>query len=267
MRSFGYYILSLLTSVLVVVSIVVLLSKGSIVKNILTFDLGLSLIYGKSNLAIAYRAACFSLDLAFRVVLLTLTFGLILGFCSFYYKNLEYCIDILSSVFRSIPSFILAGLMQLFFANYLRILPTARYNNFYGTIMPTLSLSITPIFIVAKIFKSSLTESYNSKYVILAKMKGLTFKEIFFRHMLRNSLSSVVAYIGRLGSYLVTGTLFIERIFLIPGLGSRFIEALEMNDFTLLFTISIIYSFVSVSSIYLSKFVNGFLDPRSREEI
>ncbi|HCB64069.1 MAG TPA: hypothetical protein DEP20_01705, partial [Fusobacteria bacterium] len=131
----------------------------------------------------------------------------------------------------------------------------------------TLSLSITPIFIVAKIFKSSLTESYNSKYVILAKMKGLTFKEIFFRHMLRNSLSSVVAYIGRLGSYLVTGTLFIERIFLIPGLGSRFIEALEMNDFTLLFTISIIYSFVSVSSIYLSKFVNGFLDPRSREEI
>ncbi|GMA07238.1 peptide ABC transporter permease [Tetragenococcus halophilus subsp. flandriensis] len=207
-----------------------------------------------------------SLQLGIQAIGLGTIFGIVLGTISAMKQNTW--VDTLSTLIailgRSIPNFVFAVLLQYVFAIKLEILPIARWDSFAYTILPTLALAMAPLADSARFIRTEMVEVLHSDQVELAKSKGLSRWERAFKHGLRNSLIPILTLLGPLAVALMTGSLVVENIFAIPGIGEQFVKSIMTNDYPTIMAVTILYSTMLVSIIFVVDVLYGIVDPRIR---
>jgi oligopeptide transport system permease protein len=166
----------------------------------------------------------------------------------------------------SIPSFIMASLLQYFLSVKLHLFPIARWGGLQYMVLPILALSALPTAYIARLTRTNVIETLKQDYILMAKAKGLKNREIIFRHVLKNSLFPVVSYLGPLSASILTGSFIIEKMFGIPGLGRWFVLSISNRDYTVIMGITMFYSFILMIAVSFVDIVYYFIDPRLRKK-
>lgn len=234
-------------------------------KNLITFDLGISMEgNGRSVNDIIASGIGASATLGAVTLIIALIFGINLGILAALYHNsiLDYTAMVIATVGISIPNFILAPLLMKFLAVDLRLFPVANWGSWEHVVLPSLALASGPLAIIARFVRSSMLEVLNQDYMRTAEAKGLSTYRIIFGHGLRNAILPVVSFIGPLFVSLITGTLVIEKIFSIPGIGRYFVDSIFNRDYTVIMGTTIFYSVLLVVVLFLIDISYRFIDPR-----
>lgn len=234
-------------------------------KGIAVWDFGPSYKYkGQSVNDIIKRSFPYSLIMGLEAIFLALSVGILLGVIAALYHNKfgDYAAMIFAVLGISVPSFILATLLQYVFALKLQVLPIAKFDSFAHTILPAVALATTPLAFIARLMRSSMLDVLSSDYIKTAKSKGLSGRVTIYRHGIRNAILPVVSYLGPLVVAILTGSFIIEKIFAIPGLGNEFVESVTNRDFTVIMGTTVFFSILLLLSILVVDIIYGFIDPR-----
>lgn len=237
--------------------------------NILKFDFGESMKYkGRSANDMIFKSFPISLALGVQALFLAVGFGVLLGVISAMYHNKlgDYISTIIAVLGISIPSFILAGLMQYFLGLKLGLFPLSGWKGFSYTIMPSFAMALSYMGNVAKMVRSSMLEQNTSEYVKLARAKGLRKWNVVFKHSLRNALLPVITYLGPLTAGVVTGSFIVENIFAIPGLGKHFVTSINNRDYTMIMGTTVFYSILLLFAVLIVDIIYVMVDPRIKLE-
>lgn len=229
------------------------------------WDFGPSFKYvGQSVNDIINRSFPYSLILGLEAIFLALSIGLLLGVLAALYHNKfgDYAAMVFAVLGISVPSFILAAVLQYVFALKLQMFPIAKFESFAHTVLPAVALATTPLAFIARLMRSSMLDVLNSDYMKTAKAKGLSRRVTIYRHGIRNAILPVVSYLGPLVVSILTGSFIIEFIFAIPGLGNEFVESVTNRDYTVIMGTTVFYSMLLLFSILLVDIIYSFIDPR-----
>lgn len=234
--------------------------------NVLRGDFGVSFQFNNTPVRqlILDRAGP-SMQLGLQAMLLGVGIGTALGAISAVYQNTW--VDRFTSVFaiagRSVPNFVFAVVLQFVFAVSLSWFPIAFWKDgFMSTVLPTVALAISPMADAARFVRTEMIEVLNSDYIELAKAKGFGKVYVIMHHALRNAIIPLLSIIGPMTAGLMTGSLVIENIFSIPGIGEQFTKSIIVNDFPTIMGVTIMYSALLVVMILISDIVIGLIDPR-----
>ena len=207
-----------------------------------------------------------SATLGLEAMIFGALFGIFLGVVAALKQNtwMDYGSTFIAVVGKSVPSFIFAGLLQYYVAVKLGWLPVMFWRGPEYTILPTIALAMFPISIAARFMRTEMIEVLGSDYITLAKAKGASYWQISVKHALRNALIPVVTVLGPLAVGLMTGSLVIERIFGIPGLGEQFVKSISVNDYPVIMGTNILFAVLFVVIILVVDILYGIIDPRIR---
>jgi oligopeptide transport system permease protein len=242
---------------------------GKTMGHILRLDFGTSLKYeGQSVNQIIARSLPVSATVGLLAYLLALVVGIFVGCVAALKQNSfwDYASMTLAMVGISIPNFVLGPLLVLGFSLYLYWVPPARWYGFFnrGLILPVITLSAIYMAYIARLTRAGMLEVLRSDYIRTARAKGLSERAVIMRHALRGGLMPVVSFTGPALAFILTGTVVVERIFALPGLGNYFIQASLNRDEPLILGI---VAFVAITLLMMNLLVDiayGFLDPRIR---
>ena len=229
------------------------------------FDFRYSYSHRNSTvLEIISEALPVSMELGFYALVLAVAAGLCAGLLSALYRGrwFESFMMALAMIGIAIPNFVLGSLMQLVFSLKLRATPVAGWTEFDSKILPVIALSLTYIAYITRIGRGSFLENLNKDYIRTARAKGLPEPRILWKHLLRNSILPVINYLAPATAAVLTGTIVIEKIFNIPGMGRYFIESVFQRDFPLALGVIIVYSLFLLFLNLLADIVLTFVDPR-----
>ncbi|TKR18416.1 oligopeptide ABC transporter permease [Enterococcus faecium] len=245
----------------------VIVQYGIYLSNLLQGDFGISFQFKNQPVAhlLAGRIGP-SLQLGLQAIIFGTVLGTILGTISAMKQNTwaDTSSTLVAILGRSIPNFVFAVLLQYIFAIKLQVLPIAKWDGFVYTILPTIALAMSPLADSARFIRTEMVEVLHSDYVELAKAKGLSRWEIVFKHGLRNSLIPLMTLLGPLAVALMTGSLVVENIFAIPGIGEQFVKSITTNDYPTIMAVTILYSFMLIFVILIVDLLYGLVDPRIR---
>jgi oligopeptide transport system permease protein len=235
--------------------------------DLLKGDLGTSFQFDNRDVStlIAERIGP-SFTLGIESMIIGTVLGVLLGLLAALKQNtwIDYLCTFIAVVGKSIPSFVFAALLQYWVGVKLGILPVAYWNGFSYTILPSISLAMFPLAIVARFMRTEMIDVLGSEYIVLAKAKGASGAEIAFKHGLRNALIPIITLIGPLAVGLMTGSLVIENIFAIPGIGYQFVTSITTNDFGVIMGTTILFAAMLVVIILIVDLLYGVIDPRIR---
>jgi oligopeptide transport system permease protein len=242
---------------------------GKVMGNILRLDFGNSLRYENETVnEILRRTVPVSAALGTCAYLLALVIGITLGTLAALRQNtkLDYGAMTLTMLGISFPNFVLGPILVLIFALSLYWLPPARWGGFpsRNLILPVLTLSFIYMAFIARLTRAGMLEVLRSDYIRTARAKGLTELQVILRHAMRGGLLPVVSFTGPALALLISGTVVVERIFAMPGLGNYFINANLNRDEPLILGI---VAFTSMSVLIFNLLVDvayAFIDPRIR---
>ncbi len=242
---------------------------GKVLWNIVRLDFGASLKYeGQSVNQILLRALPVSATLGLLAYLLALAVGIITGTLAALKPNsrVDYACMALAMLGISVPNFVLGPLLALIFALTLFWLPPALWNGFLSknVVLPVLTLSAIYMAYIARLTRSGMLEVLRSDYIRTARAKGLSERDVVIRHAMRGGLLPVVSFSGPALAFLITGTVVVERVFALPGLGNYFINACFNRDEPLIIGI---VAFIAIAVLVFNLLVDisyGFIDPRIR---
>lgn len=240
---------------------------GEYLVNIVQGDLGVSFAYPTRKVTdIIKQSFPASAELGIESIIFSVIIGLILGITAAlkHNKSWDYTAMFIAIIGVSIPSFVLGPVMQYFIGVKLDILPVALWQGPSSRILPALTLSFMTIAITARMMRTSMLDVLNSDYIKTARSKGLSQSAIVIKHTLRNAILPIVTVLGPITVNVITGTLVVEQIFAIPGLGKYFVQAVYSNDYTLIMGLTIFYSLLLIIVIFLTDIAYGFIDPRIR---
>ncbi|MGI6163645.1 MAG: ABC transporter permease [Bacillota bacterium] len=239
----------------------------TLLKNLLRFDLGLSIRErGRSVNEIIKYTFPTSAALGFEALIFAVTAGLALGIIAALHrgKALDYTAIIIAVIGVSIPNFIVASILQYVLGYKLNLLPIARWESFKHTILPAFALGLGTLASMTRMMRSSMLEVLNQDFIRTAKAKGLTSAQIIWRHGVRNAILPIVTILGPLIAAITTGTLVIERMFGIPGLGKYFVESIYNRDYPMIMGTTVFYSAILLFMTFLVDIAYGLIDPRIR---
>lgn len=207
-----------------------------------------------------------SMQLGGQAMIFGTIIGVLLGIFAALRQNtwVDYSSTFVAVLGKSIPNFVFAGLLQYYVGVKLGWFPVLFWRGFEYTILPTIALSMLPIAIAARFMRTEMIEVLGSDYIMLAKAKGASFFEIAFKHALRNALIPLVTVLGPLAISLMTGSLVIEKIFAIPGLGEQFVASITLNDYPVIMGTTILFAALFVVIILVVDILYGIIDPRIR---
>ncbi|MGM0921841.1 MAG: oligopeptide ABC transporter permease [Bacillota bacterium] len=235
--------------------------------NLAKGDLGVSFQFDNTPVSelLAARIAP-SAILGFQAMFVGTLFGIFLGIVGALRQNtwVDYGATFFAVIGKSIPSFVFAGLLQYYIGVKLGWLPVAFWRGPEYSILPTIALAMFPIAIAARFMRTEMIDVLNSDYITLAKAKGASYFEIAFKHALRNALIPVVTVLGPLAVGLMTGSLVIEKIFSVPGLGEQFVKSITVNDYPVIMGTTLLFAFLFVLIILVVDILYGIIDPRIR---
>ena len=247
-------------------------------KNIFTkFDFGVSF-------KISYLASVNSIigSKLFPTVLLnvysliiSIPLGILLGIVAALKKNRwqDHTISTVVMLFVSVPSFVYAFILQYFGSKIglpVTVVSASSAGGYFTTtmfvsmILPILALSFGSIASLARFTRAELTESLTSDYMLLARAKGLTKGQAVFRHALKNAMVPILPTIVAMFVSILSGSLVIEKIFAVPGIGGLYVTSIQELDYNVFMAVSIFYTFIGLAANIIVDLSYGFLDPRIR---
>jgi oligopeptide transport system permease protein len=240
-----------------------------VMSNILRLDFGNSLRYENETVnEILRRTVPVSAAIGTCAYLLALLVGVTMGTLAALKQNskLDYAAMGLSMLGLSVPNFVLAPILVLVFSLSLYWLPPARWGGFFSwnLLLPVVTLSAVYMAYIARLTRAGMLEVLRSDYIRTARAKGLTERQVVMRHALRGGLLPVVSFTGPALAILITGTVVVERIFAMPGLGNYFINANLNRDEPLILGIVAFASILVLIFNLLVDIAYGFIDPRIR---
>ncbi|MBA2494816.1 MAG: ABC transporter permease [Acidobacteria bacterium] len=237
--------------------------------NILRLDFGDSLKYqGQSVNEIIRRHFPYSATLGILAYILALFLGLTAGIIAALKQNsaFDYGSMSLAMLGLSVPNFVLGPILVLVFAIGLYILPPARWGGISSLVLPVITLAMIYAAYIARLTRAGMLEVMRSDYIRTARAKGLPEWKVLLKHALRGGIVPVVSFTGPALASLLAGTVVVEKVFAIPGLGNIFIQAVLNRDEPLILGI---VAFLSILIMIFNLAVDisyGFLDPRIRYE-
>ncbi|UGB31801.1 oligopeptide ABC transporter permease [Metabacillus sp. B2-18] len=235
--------------------------------NLAKGDLGVSFQFNNANVTdILMDRIGPSALLGFQAMVFGTIIGIILGVIGALRQNtwVDYSATFIAVIGKSIPSFVFAGLLQYYIGVQLGWFPVAFWRGPEYTVLPTIALSMFPISIAARFMRTEMIEVLGSDYITLAKAKGASAFEVAFKHGLRNALIPVITVLGPLTVSLMTGSLVIEQIFGIPGLGEQFVKSVNVNDYPVIMGTTILFAALFIVVILVVDLLYGLIDPRIR---
>ena len=189
--------------------------------------------------------------------------GIVLGSVAALRRNklIDKVIMIVTTAFVSMPSFIMGSLLLLIFAVKFPILP-ANGNADGGLILPIITLALYPTAYITRLTRSSMLDVLGQDYIRTAKAKGVSGPKIIFGHALKNSLIPVLTYFGPMLAYIVTGSLVVEKIFAVPGIGRAFVNSITNRDYPLIMGTTIVLATLIVIMNLITDILYKVVDPR-----
>ena len=238
--------------------------------NMLHGDFGVSYtMYKDMEVAgLVFDAAKISFMLGILACIFGAVVGMALGVFAALHRNTiwDSISTIISVLGVSIPSFVFALLILMLFGVKLHWLPTI-YNSsqmLYSSILPVLALSMSVIANVARFTRTEMIGVLGSEYMTVAKAKGLDRKTLIFRHALRNALIPVITILGPILVNLMTGTMVVEQICGVPGLGKLLINSIHTKDVNIILACSFLYAALYIIMMLIIDVAYGIIDPRIR---
>ncbi|WNS74716.1 ABC transporter permease [Bacillus sp. DTU_2020_1000418_1_SI_GHA_SEK_038] len=235
--------------------------------NIVKGDFGVSFQYdGRAVTNIIGERIGASAVLGAQSMLVGCLIGMILGIIAAIKHNtaIDYMAMVIAVIGLSVPNFVFAGLLQYWVGVRLQWLPVAFWEGFEYSILPTIALSVFVIATIARFMRTEMLEVLGQDYIITAKAKGLNQFAIVLKHGLRNAAIPIITILGPLTVNLLTGTLVIEKIFSVPGLGEQFVKSIMTNDFPVIMGVTLFYSILFIGVVLLVDILYGVIDPRIR---
>ena len=240
---------------------------GTYMLNVFQGDLGDSFILNNRPVVdiIASRLPVSAVLGAQAIVIGTLG-GLVLGAAAAMRHNTwrDRAATVVAVLGISVPSFVLAPLLQYVFAVRLGLFPIAFFDSWLHSVLPSTVLAIQVAAVVATYTRTEMLEVLGQDYVALARAKGLRRNEVIVHHVLRNSMIPLVTIIVPLSAALLTGTLIVERVFAVPGIGDQFVDSVFVNDYTMILGTTILFAAFFVVAYLVQDLLYGVIDPRIR---
>jgi oligopeptide transport system permease protein len=247
------------------------------VSGILHGDLGESLVNrGISITPLLLREATVSAEVGLAALIFTIGLGMVLGITAAIKQNtwIDYLATTTSVIGYSMPNFVIATVLVLIFAVYLYnwtgglLYYEIGWNGTYGTLgqiwIPAFALGFPYASIVARLTRASMLEVLRQDYIRTARAKGLNDRIVIIRHALRNALIPVVTILGPLTIGIITGSVVIENIFGIPGLGKEFVQSILSRDYNIVIGVFTFYALAIGLANLLVDFLYTAIDPRIR---
>lgn len=209
-----------------------------------------------------------TIRIGLQAILLGTIIGLVLGLVAALKRNtwIDSTATIFSVVGVSVPSYVFALGLCFYLGYKMKWFPIT-YNMqkpLLSSILPTISLSMFVIANVARFLRSEMIDVLQSDYMLLVEAKGIRKSHLIFKHGIRNALIPVITVIAPLMVSLMTGSLVVEKIFAIPGMGSLLVTAIQVNDYNVVIALSFIYSILFIGVMLVVDILYGVIDPRIR---
>ncbi len=234
-------------------------------KDVVTkFDFGPSLKNrGRDVIDIIADGMKTSAKLGVAAAFIALFTGVILGSVAALRRNkiIDRVIMVVTTAFVSMPSFIMGTLLLLIFAVKMQVFP-ANGASAGGLVLPIISLSLYPTAYITRLTRSSMLDVLGQDYIRTAKAKGVSGPKIIFGHALKNSLTPVITYFGPMLAYIVTGSLVIEKIFAVPGIGRTFVSSITDRDYPMVMGTTIVLAILIVVMNLIGDIMYKIVDPR-----
>lgn len=232
-------------------------------KNILHGDWGVSLKTGRDIWTDITTKFQVSAKLGGTAALVAIVSGIILGSIAALTRNRlpDRLIVFFTTLGTAMPSFVLATLLLLVFCLQLGWFPVWSSSN-PNYVLPIIALAVYPMAYITRLTKTSMLDALNQDYVRTAKAKGVATWKVIFKHALRNALIPVITYVGPMVAYILTGSMVVESIFTIGGLGSSFVTSITNRDYTTIMAITIFLAVLMVIANLLTDIAYKLVDPR-----
>ncbi len=230
-------------------------------------DFGPSLKYrDKSVLQLVGESFPTSLTIGLSALILSSILGVTLGVLAALRQNhaIDYAVMGVAITGVCIPSFVIAPILRLIFASKLGWAPTGGLNGPVSLILPVAVLTLPQVAVISRLTRAGMIEVLRSNYVRTARAKGLSEATVVFRHALRAALAPLVSYLGPASAGLITGSLVVEQIFGLPGLGKFFVTSALQRDYTVVMGVVILYASLIILLNLASDLILAALDPRVR---
>lgn len=240
------------------------------IKNLVTGNLGESIIYpGRSVNDLIKKEFPVSLRLGLQAIIFGLVIGLSLGIIAAFKREtfMDYLVIFIAILGVSIPGFVMALLLQFAFGGKGGI-PTVGwgrasfFTQFKYTVLPTLALSFAGIASNARFMKASVLDVINQDYIMTAKAKGVARVPLVLSHILRNSLIPVITILGPRIANIITGSIVIESIFAIPGIGRELVDSIGNRDYTVIMSLTVFFALLYIVSLLLVDICYVLVDPK-----
>lgn len=234
-------------------------------KDIVTkFDFGPSIkLRGRMVVDVIMDGMKASIKLGLIAAGVALALGIVLGCVAALRRNtlLDKIIMVITTAFVSMPSFIMGTLLLLLFAVTWQLVP-ANGETAKGLILPIITLSLYPMAYITRLTRSSMLDVLGQDYIRTARAKGVAPTRIIFGHALKNSLIPVITYFGPMLANIVTGSLVVEQIFSVPGVGRTFVNSITGRDYPLIMGTTIVLAILIVVMNLVSDILYTVVDPR-----
>ena len=239
----------------------------SYLKNVLQGDFGTSLVRkGQNVMDIINRGLPYTAKLGACAFCVAMVLGVLLGAVSAFSKKkwVQGLTAFIATIGVSVPSFLFALFLMYVLGVWLKILPIIGLNSPQRFVMPSIALAMSPIAMISRLTKSSLSEELRQDYMILALSKGTGYTKAIFKHALKNAIIPVITYAGPLLATLLTGSFVVESMFSIPGIGAEFVGSVSNRDYTLIMALTIFYGGMVIVANIITDVISAMIDPRIR---
>jgi oligopeptide transport system permease protein len=238
---------------------------GIELRNILSGDFGQSMrLYDFNVNQVIAQGLPISAALGILALSFAITLGLTAGIVSALYRGTlaDWALMSLATIGIAVPSFVIAGLSIILFVFLIPIFPAAGWGTLRQLILPAICLGSLYAAEIARIARTGMLDALSQDYVRTARAKGLGRIAVALRHALPGAMPPVVSFLGPAVAGILTGSVVIERIFAIPGLGWHFVQAALQRDYTLAMGLVLLYTLVLYTMNFLVDLSYGILDPR-----
>jgi oligopeptide transport system permease protein len=234
------------------------------VKNVVRFDFGLSTAWvGSTVFDLIKSGFRYSALIGLSAALIAIVLGIILGAIAALTRGRwpDKIVQVVTTALVSMPSFVMATVLLLVVSLQLGWLPSMG-NQPGGLVLPIISLSLYPLAYVTRLERSSMLDVLGQDYIRTARAKGLRKNKVIFKHALKNALSPVLTYAGPMIAFILTGSMVVENIFSVPGLGRLFVNSMLRTDYMMVMGVTIFLAFLIIMLNFVTDILYKVMDPR-----
>jgi len=239
---------------------------GRYLWGLVQFDFGPSMKYRDYSVTeLIVQGLPVSLEVGLWAMLLATIAGIALGIAGALRRNgmTDLSVGVVAMVGLAVPNFVIGPLLQNVFGLELKWLPIGGWDGSIGTkILPILVLALPNIAYISRLTRGSMIESLRTNYVRTARAKGIGARRVIWKHALTGAMLPVIAYLGPATAITVTGSVIVEQIFGIPGIGRYFVEGAANRDYPLVMGVTIIYGGIVILANIVTDVVRGIIDPK-----